>query len=567
MASRFSPIRRSVFVLRSPVPTPRGPDRRRARLAVYSPAVPDIPAELQGALVERYELRRELGRGGMATVYLAYDHKHRREVALKVLRPDLAASLGVERFLKEIQIAARLTHPHILALHDSGEASGFLYYVMPFIEGGSLRQRLMQERRLDPARALAIAGPVADALMYAHRMGVLHRDIKPENILFSQGHPIVADFGIAKAISTAGGANLTRTGFPLGTPGYMSPEQAAGLTDLDERTDVYSLAVVIYEMVVGEIPGRWPTEDAVRQGRFLEVPSAHRLRLAEAGERIEGALARGVAVRHDQRTGSPSRLIEELQGAAVAVARRRYDEHQVREIVKQATEIEASTPTAGGSMTIGGVEALAEEVGIAREAVRAAAKKFEPPGSATFPELPPNRWIGGPTQLRFERVVDCVVADADFPMLVEEIRRSVRNVGQVSQLGHSFSWVAGRRGSDGGGRDLEVAVSVRGGKTRIVVVEHLAGLIGAVFGGIGGGMGGGGMGPILGIGIGALSVSATVLVVLIPLWLGTTYAIARTAYHYSSQRRARELERLVDRLAELAATLSDPMPHQKVFPM
>ena len=169
----------------------------------------------------------------------------------------------------------------------------------------------MQERRLDTARALAIAAPVADSLTYAHRMGVLHRDIKPENILFSQGHPIVADFGIAKAISTAGGTNLTRTGFPLGTPGYMSPEQAAGLTDLDERTDVYSLAVVMYEMLVGETPGRWPSEDAVRQGRFLEVPATHRLRLAEAGERVEGALARGVAVRHDQRTGSPKRLLEE----------------------------------------------------------------------------------------------------------------------------------------------------------------------------------------------------------------------------------------------------------------
>ena len=182
----------------------------------------DLPAELQAALAPRFELLRVLGRGGMATVYLAEDHKHQRDVALKVLRPDLAASIGSERFLKEIQIAARLTHPNILALHDSGEASGFLYYVMPYIDGLSLRQRLEQERRLQPQEALAVVRPVADALGYAHRMGVFHRDIKPENILFSQGHPIVADFGIAKAISTAGGVNLTRTGFPLGTPGYMS---------------------------------------------------------------------------------------------------------------------------------------------------------------------------------------------------------------------------------------------------------------------------------------------------------------------------------------------------------
>jgi hypothetical protein len=529
--------------------------------------VPDLPAELQSALAERYELRQELGRGGMATVYLAYDRKHRREVALKVLRPDLAASLGVDRFLKEIQIAARLTHPHILALHDSGEASGFLYYVMPFIDGGSLRQRLQQERRLDPARALTIAAPVADALTYAHRMGVLHRDIKPENILFSQGHPIVADFGIAKAISTAGGANLTRTGFPLGTPGYMSPEQAAGLTDLDERTDVYSLAVVIYEMVVGEIPGRWPTEDAVRQGRFLEVPAGHRLRLADAGERIEGALARGVSVRHDQRTGTPSRLIEELHGAA-APPRRRYDEREVREIVKQASEMEAANPTTDGALTIGSVEALAEEVGIKRESVRAAAKHLEPARAAVpAAESVHNRWIGGPTELRFERVVEGEVADGDFPVMVEEIRRSIRNVGQVSQLGHSFSWAAGRRGGDSGGRDLEVAVSVRGGRTRIVVVEHLGPLIGGVFGGIGGGLGGGGMGPVLGIGIGALNAPAVIFAVLIPLWLGTTYAIARTAFHYSSQKRARELGRLVDRLADLAAELGDASPRPKVLPM
>jgi serine/threonine-protein kinase len=201
---------------------------------VTTPA--EIPGDLAAALIDRYALRRVLGRGGMATVYLAGDKKHYRSVALKVLLPGLAAYLGAERFLKEIQIAARLSHPHILPLHDSGEAGGFLYYVMPYVEGGSLRQQLEgpPRRALTQEQALAIAEPVADALTYAHRMGVLHRDIKPENILFQQGHPIVADFGIAKAVSTAGGANLTRTGFPVGTPGYMSPEQAAGLTELDE---------------------------------------------------------------------------------------------------------------------------------------------------------------------------------------------------------------------------------------------------------------------------------------------------------------------------------------------
>jgi serine/threonine-protein kinase len=220
----------------------------------------DIPVDLARALENRYELRELLGRGGMATVYLAHDRKHQRVVALKVLRSELSATIGAERFLQEIQIVAQLTHPHILPLHDSGEAGEFLYYVMPYISGGSLRQRLLEQKHLDVPRALAIAGPVADALTYAHGMGILHRDIKPENILFSQGHPIVGDFGIAKAVSSASEAqHLTRTGFSLGTPGYMSPEQAAGMMDLDVRTDVYSLAAVIYEMLVGEVPGRWPT--------------------------------------------------------------------------------------------------------------------------------------------------------------------------------------------------------------------------------------------------------------------------------------------------------------------
>ncbi len=280
------------------------------------------PEALTAVLAGRYDFQRELGRGGMATVYLAADRKHHRQVAIKVLRPDLAATLGAERFLKEIEIAARLTHPHILALHDSGEAGGYLYYVMPYIEGGSLRQVLEKERRLEVERAFGIAGFVADALGYAHRMGVLHRDIKPENILFSQGHPVVADFGIAKAISSAGGANLTRTGFPLGTPGYMSPEQAAGLTDLDERTDVYSLGVVVYEMLVGETPGRWPSEESVRTGRLLEAPPSHRLQPARLPERVEGALARAFAIRGEQRTASPASLIADLRGEAGAAARR-----------------------------------------------------------------------------------------------------------------------------------------------------------------------------------------------------------------------------------------------------
>src|SRR5438093_3885643 len=474
----------------------------------------------------------------MATVYLADDKKHYRAVALKVLLPGLAAFLGAERFLKEIQIAARLTHPHLLALHDSGEASGFLYYVMPYIDGGSLRQQLEgpPRRPLSQQQALAIAEPVADALTYAHRMGVLHRDIKPENILFLQGHPIVADFGIAKAVSTAGGANLTRTGFPVGTPGYMSPEQAAGLTELDERTDVYSLAVVIYEMLVGDVPGRWPTEDAVRAGRFLEASASHRTRLTSIGAKIEGALVRGLAIRNDQRTATTAVLVDELTLGGSG-PRRRYDKDEVQEIVKRATEIEANK-TASGAMTIGGVQALAGEVGVAPEVVRAAAESLQTP-YVTPGSLAPNRtnhWVAGPTEILFERVVEGELPESEYATVVEEIRRVLRNAGQVSQFGRSFSWIAARGSAIR--RDLEVAVSVRRGQTRVTIQENMSQLIGAVYGGIGGGMGGGGMGPILGIGAGALHLGAAAVRV-VPIWLGITCLNARPAHGRETPRLPR----------------------------
>jgi GAF domain-containing protein len=274
----------------------------------------EVLASPQGRLAGRYTIEREIGRGGMATVYLAHDLKHGRSVAVKLLRPELAAALGAERFLREIGIAAGLQHPHVLSLMDSGSDRGLLYYVMPYVEGGSLRRRLVRERWLPVDGAFSIAADIAGALHYCHSRGVLHRDIKPENILLSASHAIVADFGIAKAVDTAGGPNLTRTGFPLGTPGYMSPEQAAGHVDLDERTDVYSLAIVIYEMLVGEIPGSWPIEDDAQPGRFFGVKASHRSRLTAVGSRIEAALVHGLALRHDRRTLTPMALVAELTG-------------------------------------------------------------------------------------------------------------------------------------------------------------------------------------------------------------------------------------------------------------
>jgi len=213
-----------------------------------------IPERLTAALADRYRLERELGQGGMATVYLAGDLKHDRQVAIKVLRPELAAVLGAERFVVEIKTTAALQHPHILPLFDSGSADGFLYYVMPYIEGETLRNKLDREKQLGVDEAVRITREVADALDYAHRRGVIHRDIKPENILLHDGRPMVADFGIALAVSAAAGGRMTETGLSLGTPHYMSPEQAAAEKEISARSDVYSLASVLYEMLTGNPP-------------------------------------------------------------------------------------------------------------------------------------------------------------------------------------------------------------------------------------------------------------------------------------------------------------------------
>nr|MDP9177508.1 serine/threonine protein kinase [Gemmatimonadota bacterium] len=231
-----------------------------------------LPIErLRGAVSQNYTIDRELGRGGMATVYLAQDVKHERMVALKVLHPELAASLGPDRFLREIKVAARLNHPHILGLHDSGEAEGFLYYVMPYVEGESLRERLDREHQLPIDEAVHHARSIASALDYAHRQQIVHRDMKPENVMLYEGEAMVMDFGIAKAVSLAGHDTLTQTGMMVGTPAYVSPEQAAGETNLDGRSDQYSLACMLYEMLSGERAFSGPTAQAVMAKRFTDT--------------------------------------------------------------------------------------------------------------------------------------------------------------------------------------------------------------------------------------------------------------------------------------------------------
>ncbi|HKI95128.1 MAG TPA: protein kinase [Gemmatimonadales bacterium] len=259
---------------------------------------------LQRALADRYHLERELGSGGMATVYLAEDLKHHRRVAIKVLRPEIGAALGAERFLREIETTANLRHPHILPLYDSGRAetggggrgrAEFLYYVMPYVEGESLRDRLNREKQLPLDDALRIAREVADALSYAHSRGVIHRDIKPENILLESGHAVVADFGIARAVDAAGGERLTETGLSIGTPTYMSPEQAAGDRDLDGRSDLYSLGCVLYEMLGGQPPFTGATvESVVHQHVMVNAPPITNLRPAVPAA-VAAALQRALA--------------------------------------------------------------------------------------------------------------------------------------------------------------------------------------------------------------------------------------------------------------------------------
>ena len=218
---------------------------------------------LTAALADRYRVERELGAGGMATVYLAEDLKHHRRVAIKVLRPELAAVIGAERFLREIETIAGLQHSHILGLIDSGEVSGTAYYVMPFVEGESLRDRLVREKQLPIGDAVRIATEVASALDYAHRRGVIHRDVKPENILLHDGAALVTDFGIALAASKAGGERMTETGMSLGTPQYMSPEQAMGEREITPSSDVYALGATTYEMLAGSPPFTGPTAQSI----------------------------------------------------------------------------------------------------------------------------------------------------------------------------------------------------------------------------------------------------------------------------------------------------------------
>jgi serine/threonine protein kinase/Flp pilus assembly protein TadD len=257
--------------------------------------------DLETALASRYRIVRELGRGGMATVYLSDDLRHDRKVAVKVLHSELSSSLGPDRFLREIKLAARLNHPHIVPLYDSGEAGGFLYYVMPLVEGESLRDRLLRDGHISTEESLQIVRGIASALDYAHRQNIVHRDIKPENVMLQDGEALVTDFGIAKAVSVASGDTLTQTGMMIGTPAYVSPEQAAGENVIDGRSDQYSLACVLYEMLSGRKPFSGANAQAVLSKRFTEPVPSIREHYRDATAEVEAALQKALSKSSEDR--------------------------------------------------------------------------------------------------------------------------------------------------------------------------------------------------------------------------------------------------------------------------
>lgn len=279
----------------------------------------DALAQLNSALANRYQIEREIGAGGMATVYLARDVRHQRFVALKVLNPELGAVLGVERFLSEIRVTANLQHPNLLPLFDSGEADGLLFYVMPFVEGESLRHRLDREKQFPVDEAIRIASAIASALATAHERGVIHRDLKPENILLQAGQPVVADFGIALAVSNAGGTRITQTGLSLGTPQYMSPEQATGDRAIDARADIYSLGAILYEMLTGEPPHTGSTAQAVIARVLTEHPRSLRASRPSVPEHVELAVMRALEKLPADRWSSAKEFADALHdGTGVA---------------------------------------------------------------------------------------------------------------------------------------------------------------------------------------------------------------------------------------------------------
>ncbi len=517
----------------------------------------EIPEALSAALPKRYKLDRVIGRGGMATVYLADDVRHERPVAVKVLHPELTASIAGGRFLNEIGLSAQLNHPNVLMLIDSGDADGFLYYVMPYVDD-SLRALLERKGSLAPARALGLAHEVADALSYSHRRGIVHRDIKPENILLSEGHAVVADFGVARAISTAGGDKITRTGYPVGTLGYMSPEQAAGRSDLNEATDIYSLACVAFEMLIGEPPGMWVTEEAGRLGRFVDAPPKQRLKLDGLPGSLESALVRAMRLRPDERHATATEFAEALD-AALTAEKVYYDEEEAQQLVRRAADLEAEQSRQGeGALSLGGVEQMAAEVGIAPELVRDAARP--PVAAAPAPVDPPDviengGFFGYTGKLELESTIDVEVSDRTYGILLEEIRDNVGRAGQINEtLSQFLSWET-RGGLFKKKPRLKVHVSPRRGKTRFKITRFPGvdrGVLTTVA------IAGGGFAAMLMGTLGAEIGAEPGAIVMSLGALAAVYGGVRKWYRARIRRKSSTLTRLLDRLSDLVRDYDTP---------
>ncbi len=388
---------------------------------------------------------------------------------------------------------------------------------------------------------------------------MLHRDIKPENILLAQGHAFVVDFGIAKAVSTAGGPSVTRTGFALGTPGYMSPEQAAGVRHIDERTDVYGLACVVYEMLVGEPPGLWVTETAARIGRFVDAEPLHRQRLDALAGRVEQVLARALALRPTDRFPTVAAFADALvQSSERGPAR--YTDLEIRDIVGRAARLEAEQPTADGLFSIGGVERLAAEVGIPPEHVRRALEDLErEPGRDDAPRVPAPVPTGpSSTTVSIEKVAERELSVAAFGEIVEEIQ-AVLGRGQVSVWENTLVWSSAAPGG-APGRQVRIAVAPRDGRTRIQMQEQVEQVAGQLFGGVAGAFFGGLFGLTVGGGVGAGEPSVVAAFGLLGT-IGGAFFVARSLGVSAVMRRERELGVLADQLVryvELGAASRRP---------
>ncbi|HEX5819070.1 MAG TPA: protein kinase, partial [Gemmatimonadales bacterium] len=406
------------------------------RCGTATPTEPGVPprtqstgafevAQVTQALAGRYKIERVLGEGGMATVYLAEDLKHQRQVAVKVMRPELAATLGADRFLREVQIAAKLNHPNILTMHDSGAADGLLYYVMPYVEGETLKDRLVRDGALPPEEALRLAREIAEALGYAHKRGIVHRDIKPANILLNEGHALIADFGIARAVED-GGESLTRTGLAVGTPQYMAPEQATGEKAIDGRADIYATGAILYEMLAGQTPFTGSSARAILTKSLTEKPAPLpqvRPGLAPILDTVvQKALAKGV----EERYASATEFV-----AAIDAARTPSSASQEAMPAVQATQVVAAAPAARGfggllsarNLIIAGLAAVALFFALRGRGAAPSPAANQPRGNRLA--VLPFRNEGLP--------VNAAVTDG----VVEDLRRRLGNVSALTVIGAS----------------------------------------------------------------------------------------------------------------------------------